>query len=879
MEVTQAEFAALQRTVADVQRMIAGAYPAVDRAIVARAEVLSEPVLSYDSATGILRISYQDRSGNVVTLSTTIAEGNTQGTGGLTRTQVDTEIRNLVADFARRGATTPIPLSRLANIGSDQLVSEVRDALRDAVIGGSIEVNGRALEFATQGGGGSVDLPGVTIRDEGGILGTAATAGDIDFRGPGVTATRAGATGRVTVQIGEVDPTPITHEAPVEITASPASSVAVTSGAPSATGAWGAWTTIESLPAITAAQAGHFLLIGHAHVEIETESTSGGDRFLTETRMVIRRNSTDVVVSDNVDYGPRNINNDTGTSTNALFATASKVSDQELIAVADLEEGDVVRMDVRLLNQSETEAARSAVATNAANLNNLSATQILGTAAGAGGGGSAPAAESIWKAVWNNTATYDAGDIVRVGNVIYLSLRESNTNNAPASTPSWWVQLSGGLTTADVTNAINAAIPILRRVPGFAAGDIGQFLGVVSDGSGGAVLRFMPVEQAVPSRLAPAAALPDVTGIAVGTILNFGGDEYELLAAAKDRHIYHGVFRAVGVTGGPPDTGYVGDDHFWWNATNIRVRLEKAAFQGIPSAQLNAWVDTKTGIHSEILLARAAGQDTATEYAYARHPDSPDLVVGNNAEGDSLTPRGQPFAVSFYSGANMVGPVNVIPNVNRWVRDDRVTGPQTERFAQVGTSDLIPVARLPNIPVSLLPQIPASLLPTMVGTRLLDHEFPGMTLISTMNDVRPQSGTLFNPRFDLDTTGNGRGEFHCSLSLTIAPTSDVNMGFEMKVNQTAEDRRVDDANIVFASALAAESAWTLRQTGDFDGLVVFERSVFSDTTLVGVYRMLLVHNANNEVGTYHYWEGQAGSTGATITAEMRVTFTPTDPGS
>ncbi len=102
------------------------------------------------------------------------------------------------------------------------------------------------------------------------------------------------------------------------------------------------------------------------------------------------------------------------------------------------------------------------------------------------------------------------------------------------------------------------------------------------------------------------------------------------------------------------------------------------------------------------------------------------------------------------------------------------------------------------------------------------------------------------------------------------------MGFQQGVNQTAEQRRVDLSNILFASDLAEKDAFVFSSTESLSGLVAFTQVVYSNLTEVGTYRFLMVRNANNEVATYHYWEGKAGATGATITAEARITFTPTD---
>ena len=53
-------------------------------------------------------------------------------------------------------------------------------------------------------------------------------------------------------------------------------------------------------------------------------------------------------------------------------------------------------------------------------------------------------------------------------------------------------------------------------------------------------------------------------------------------------------------------------------------------------------------------------------------------------------------------------------------------------------------------------------------------------------------------------------------------------------------------------------------------------TVYSGATIAGHYRLALIHNANNEVGVWTWYEGEAGATGLTIYAELRVAFRPTD---
>ena len=119
---------------------------------------------------------------------------------------------------------------------------------------------------------------------------------------------------------------------------------------------------------------------------------------------------------------------------------------------------------------------------------------------------------------------------------------------------------------------------------------------------------------------------------------------------------------------------------------------------------------------------------------------------------------------------------------------------------------------------------------------------------------------------DLDDHPNG--EFHASLELSIAPVSDVNMGFvQGKANQTRADRNVALSNIVFASDVADEDDYVVSSNiSGLNGVSLFRQTVYSGSTIVGHYNIILAHNANNEVGYHVYWDGEAGATGATLTA-------------
>ena len=168
-------------------------------------------------------------------------------------------------------------------------------------------------------------------------------------------------------------------------------------------------------------------------------------------------------------------------------------------------------------------------------------------------------------------------------------------------------------------------------------------------------------------------------------------------------------------------------------------------------------------------------------------------------------------------------------------------------------------------------------LPRVHGQTGLDHTFGALVVPRTDGKTRPAAASFFSPAFDLDDTFRQRGEFHASLTVTIAPVSDVNMGFREGVSgATTEDRTRQLANIVFASAIIAEQPFVYSASANLAGLVLFSQSVYSAATEVGRYNVLMVKNTDNQVGVYQYWDGDAGATGATFNAALRMSFTPAD---
>jgi len=350
------------------------------------------------------------------------------------------------------------------------------------------------------------------------------------------------------------------------------------------------------------------------------------------------------------------------------------------------------------------------------------------------------------------------------------------------------------------------------------------------------------------STLVQRTALPSTTGFNDGDLINLSGVIYELVASTEDSNVYRGAI-AANAAG---DTGFYGDAVFRFQAGspfNMRVNFSKA---GLPTAPANLYVKYHSGnVYADIVLNRSSGRDTSTTWGYVHSPGTPGLDTPTVGSSFDLTV----FSDSAYSVAQ------AIHTSNRWERDDR-NDANVNPIALAGNTDRWPASKLPSHPAGIT----------------LTELFPGLTLPTTLADRRssPDAPTYYSsPSLDLDD--HQHGEFHCSLEIKIAPDSDVNMGFVPgKANQTAADRQRVLSAIVFASDLAEEDDWASGNTTRTNGLTVFTQTVYSGSTIAGTYSLLLVHNSSNHVGAYWFWEGEAGGTGATITAELRVTFTPSD---
>ena len=166
------------------------------------------------------------------------------------------------------------------------------------------------------------------------------------------------------------------------IESAPDANVDVTTPAGSDAGAWSAWTTIETAPALAAGQAGRVLVIGEVHAESQAAPAGGGDRIIMETRLIRHRRGADTVLSDQINYSPRNLPASSGTTSSA-FSRASRASDDEHIAVDTAEVGDVYRLEGRVVQQT-TSGTRTLRYTPARNSLTVVPVGRIGTGSGPG---------------------------------------------------------------------------------------------------------------------------------------------------------------------------------------------------------------------------------------------------------------------------------------------------------------------------------------------------------------------------------------------------------------------------------------------------------------------------------------------------------------
>ena len=304
---------------------------------------------------------------------------------------------------------------------------------------------------------------------------------------------------------------------------------------------------------------------------------------------------------------------------------------------------------------------------------------------------------------------------------------------------------------------------------------------------------------------------------------------------------------------------FVGDDTFAFEGTTPygqELRLLKTSVTTQPATLYVEFV-ASDGQTAELTLGRAAGSDSTDRYAWTRSAGG--VAVETVAAGST-------FTLTFYTD-EVRSTAFTVHSANRWEADSRDAA--VSQIALVGNTDRWPKTKLPT-DTAYGEQIQQTL-----GIIAEDTTYDGFTLLRTDTSVTGTAAVgLFSPVLDLDD--HPHGEFHAELDLTLSGATDVNMSFELgSANATAEQRNLVLSNIVFASNLAEEGEW-VQGTPEQNASTLFEVPLYSANTVLGHYYMRLAHDDNNQAGIVYHYVGISGGTGCTLTAELRVSFTPTD---
>ena len=394
------------------------------------------------------------------------------------------------------------------------------------------------------------------------------------------------------------------------------------------------------------------------------------------------------------------------------------------------------------------------------------------------------------------------------------------------------------------------------------------------------------------STLVRRTALPSTTGFNDGDIISLSGALYELVASSEDSNIYRGAIAAN--AGG--DSGYFGDSAFRWQTSsphNIRAFFDKTALTPSPPAKL--YISFHSGhAYDRLVLDRASGQDTSSDYAYVHEPGSAGLAVNT---------VGQAFDLTVYSDTNYsvaanvhsisrwervdrneanVNPIALGNNSDRWPKDklpsDSVYTANVNRVALANNTNRWPKDKLPrdNAYTADLPNRPA-------GIQLAEIS-EDLSITDAASDRFSDDAPHYyaNPGIDLDE--HAVGEFHCSLELSISATGSTGNSVSFaRGSSNDSDKQVAASSIVLASDLAEDDDWASGISSWMNGQEVFWQDIWSQQTKLGEYYLLLVHNSNNQVGAYWRYKHAVDAADKdpnmgtiTINAKLRVTFTPSD---
>ena len=159
----------------------------------------------------------------------------------------------------------------------------------------------------------------------------------------------------------------------------PSSNLVLTTPAGDDQGGWTQWTELEKIPAITAAEAGHVIIVSNMTAEVSATAVGGGSRLHTEARLMRMRGGDTTELERVIGYGPRHLPAASG-QTSVAFSNSTNYASKIMVNIDEAQSGDIYAVQVRVVWQKTSGTIDVTFPSN----NNFIEVAPLGGAAGSG---------------------------------------------------------------------------------------------------------------------------------------------------------------------------------------------------------------------------------------------------------------------------------------------------------------------------------------------------------------------------------------------------------------------------------------------------------------------------------------------------------------
>ena len=157
----------------------------------------------------------------------------------------------------------------------------------------------------------------------------------------------------------------------------PSSNLVLTTPAGDDQGGWTQWTELEKIPAITATEAGHVLIVSNMTAEVSATAVGGGSRLHTEARLMRMRGGDTSELERVIGYGPRHLPAASG-QTSIAFSNSTNYASKMMVNIDEAQSGDIYAVQVRVVWQKTSGTIQVTFPSN----NNFIEVAPLGGAAG-----------------------------------------------------------------------------------------------------------------------------------------------------------------------------------------------------------------------------------------------------------------------------------------------------------------------------------------------------------------------------------------------------------------------------------------------------------------------------------------------------------------